>query len=46
MADEFGEDPQFYIWPTDHEDGTPFPDDFYSAVSRALRAAGFECETV
>lgn len=45
MTNEFGEDVLFYIWPTDHKDGTPYPADFYSAVSRALRKAGFESET-
>mgnify|MGYP001566266075 CR=1 FL=1 len=44
--DEFGESPSFYIWPTDHEEGEPFPDDFYRRVNKALRDAGFECETV
>lgn len=43
--DEFGETPTFYIWPQDHEDGTPFPEDFYERVYAALRAAGFDAET-
>jgi len=46
MADEFGEDPSFYIWPTDHEDGTPFPDDFHARLYKVLRAGGFGCEPV
>lgn len=46
MSNEFGEDIAFYIWPTDHEDGTEYPKDFYSKVRAALRAGGFDCETV
>jgi hypothetical protein len=44
-VDEFGETPAFYIWPAGHEEGQPFPEDFYARVDTALRAAGFECET-
>lgn len=43
---EFGECPSFYIWPSDHVDGTPFPDDFYERLSETLRAAGFGMESV
>lgn len=46
MTNEWGEDIAFYVWPIDHEDGTPYPDDFYPAVRDALRAAGFDCEAV
>jgi hypothetical protein len=46
MANEFGEDPSYYIWPTGHEDGEPFPEDFDQRLNKALRAAGFECEPV
>jgi len=46
MANEFGEDPSIYVWPTDHEDGTPFPEDFYERLSKALRDNGFEWEHV
>lgn len=42
---EFGETPTFYIWPKDHEEGEPFPEDFYSRVCEALAAAGFDAET-
>ena len=44
MANEFGEDPAFYIWPTEHEDGTPFPEDFYDRLWRALKSEGLEWE--
>jgi len=46
MANEFGEDWTIYVWPTDHEDGTPFPDDMHERLSRALRENGFDWETV
>lgn len=44
--DEFGETPTYYIWPTDHTDGDPLPEDFHARVRETLRAAGFDCETV
>jgi hypothetical protein len=44
--DEFGETPMFYTWPTYHEEGTAFPEDFYPRVAAALRAAGFDTESV
>jgi hypothetical protein len=43
--DEFGEERKFYVWPTDHEDGEPYPDDFYEKVTEALRVAGFDSES-
>lgn len=45
MSDEFGEERSFWIWPADHEDGEPYPEDFYQKVAEALRAGGFECES-
>lgn len=42
--DEFGETPQFYIWPIDHEDGTPFPEDFHERLYKVLRDNGFDAE--
>jgi hypothetical protein len=42
--DEFGETPTFYIWPANHEEGDPFPEDFTSRLLAALSAAGFEAE--
>jgi 3-methyladenine DNA glycosylase Tag len=44
--DEFGETPSIYVWPIDHEEGAPFPSDFYERLSSALAAAGFGWETV
>lgn len=44
--DEYGETPRIYIWPVDHEEGTPFPDDFRDRLSAALKAAGIEWENV
>ena len=44
--DEYGETPSFYIWPVNHEEGDPFPEDFYSRVYAALGAAGFEAENI
>lgn len=44
--DEFGETPTIYVWPLDHEEETPFPDDFYQRLDATLRAAGFGWETV
>lgn len=46
MANQFGEDPAFYIFPTDHVDGEPFPENFYSDLYMVLRANGFDCEPV
>jgi hypothetical protein len=42
--DEFGETPSYYIWPVDHEDGEPFPEDFSERLYAALSAAGFDAE--
>jgi len=44
--DEFGEERAFYIWPSEHEEGEPYPEDFYERVYQALRDAGFNCESV
>jgi hypothetical protein len=44
--DEFGETPTIYIWPKDHEEGEPFPEDFWKRLGEALDAAGYEWETV
>jgi hypothetical protein len=46
MADEFGEDPSFYVWPEGHEDGTPFPEDFYDRLSKGLSSVGLSWEPV
>lgn len=43
---EFGETPAFYIWPIEHEDGTPFPDDFYDLLRDGLRSVGLDYEGV
>lgn len=42
--DEFGETPTIYVWPADHEEGTPYPDDFYDRLRKALADAGIEWE--
>lgn len=44
--DEFGETPAFYVWPKDHEEGEPFPEDFRSRVYATLQAAGFAVEAI
>ena len=44
--DEFGETPSIYVWPTDHQEGEPYPDDFYKRLSKALSDAGIDWETV
>lgn len=44
MADEFGEECSIYVWPAGHEDGQPYPDDFWEKLRAALTAGGFECE--
>ena len=46
MSNQFGEDWSIYVWPVDHEDGTPFPDDMYERLDKALRDAGFGWETI
>ena len=44
MANEFGEDPTIYVWPCCHEDGEPFPEDFWQLVSTGLKSVGIEWE--
>jgi len=44
--DEFGETPTIYVWPTDHVDGEPLPEDFYKRLRETLAAGGFDYETV
>ena len=44
--DEFGESPSIYVWPTGHEEGMPFPEDFWTVVGDALKAVGIEWEVV
>lgn len=44
--DEFGDTPNIYVWPKDHEEGSALPDDFWERVSRALKAEGLEWERV
>lgn len=46
MEDEFGENPSFYIWPKDHEEGTAYPEDFDERLSRALASEGLDWERV
>jgi hypothetical protein len=46
MTDEFGEEHSIYVWPTDHEDGTAYPADFYERIDSALTAAGISWEVV
>lgn len=46
MANEFGEDWTIYVWPVDHEDGTPFPDDLHERLTRALDSEGLNWEHV
>lgn len=43
---EFGEFPAFYIWPKDHVDGEPFPEDFQERLYNVLREFDFEVEAV
>jgi len=45
MSNEYGEDPKFYVYPLDHEDGEPFPEDFYKDMTEALRSVGMGWET-
>jgi hypothetical protein len=42
--DEFGETPTIYVWPKDHVEGDPLPEDFYSRLWTVLRENGFEGE--
>lgn len=44
MADEFGEERSIYVWPKGHEDGEPYPEDFWARLWAALDAGGFEGE--
>lgn len=42
--DEYGETMNIYVWPKDHIEGEPYPDDFQRKLSSALEAAGIEWE--
>ena len=42
---EFGETPSIYVWPKHHNEGDPFPEDFWDLVSEGLRSVGIEWET-
>jgi len=44
--DEFGDTPSIYVWPKDHEDGNPLPEDFYDRVTQGLRSVGIEWESI
>lgn len=44
--DEFGETTKIYIWPKDHEEGDPYPEDFEEKFDAALTAAGISWERV
>lgn len=44
--DEFGETPSIYVWPKDHAEGEPFPEDFWERVRAAMKAARIEWEAV
>jgi len=43
---EFGETPSVHVWPDGHEEGQPFPEDFWDRVDRALISAGIDWERV
>lgn len=42
---EFGETPVIYVWPLDHAEGEPFPDNFWQKVGEGLRSVGIDYET-
>jgi hypothetical protein len=42
--DEFDEFHSIYVSPKDHEEGTPFPADFYDRLNAALKVVGIEWE--
>lgn len=44
--DEWGETPEVYLWPTDHEEGTAYPEDFWDRVQRGLESVGISWESV
>lgn len=44
--DEFGESPQYYIWPEDHIEGESFGHDFHARLTRALKTEGLDWESV
>lgn len=46
MSNEFGEDPSFYVFPVDHEDGTAYPEDFYERLTKGLASVGLDWESV
>jgi hypothetical protein len=46
MNNEFGETPRIYVWPDGHEEGSPYPEDFWKRVQRGLDSVGIEWETV
>lgn len=46
MMDEFGEWHRIYVWPAGHEEGEPFPEDFYERITQGLHSVGIEWESV
>jgi hypothetical protein len=44
VMDEFGETPNIYVWPKDHIEGNPLPEDFHQRLGDALTDAGFDWE--
>ena len=46
MENEFGENPSFYVFPVDHEEGTAYPDDFEERLQKALSSVGLDYERV
>lgn len=43
---EFGETPSIYVIPAGHEEGQPYPEDFWEKLGKALTDAGIEWESV
>lgn len=43
---EFGETPSIYVWPVDHEEGEPYPEDFLDRLREGLSSVGIEYEGV
>jgi len=44
--DEFGDTPTIYVWPKDHNEGDPLPEDFYARVTQGLKSVGIEWESI
>lgn len=44
-ANEFGETPTVYVFPVDHVEGEPYPEDFWDRLQKGLDSVGLDYES-